>query len=84
MLLMQNQIIQAQKQVCVCVCVLCVLEGGCNDGSFGFEVLLRPAGKNVKSEGLIDGEPNLTVHSCQMDMWQAKNNLELSVWFCSP
>lgn len=55
-LLMQNRIIQAQKQVCVCVCVLCVLEGGSNDRSFGFEVLLRPAGKNVKSEGLIDGE----------------------------
>ena len=34
--------------VCVCVCVCCVLEGGCNDFSFGFEVLLRPAGKNVK------------------------------------
>ena len=51
MLLIQNQIIQAQKQVvcvCVCVCVCCVLEGGCNDFSFGFEVLLRPAGKNVK------------------------------------
>ena len=47
MLLIQNQIIQAQKQV-VCVCVCCVLEGGCNDFSFGFEVLLRPAGKNVK------------------------------------
>lgn len=31
-----------------CVCVCCVLEGGCNDFSFGFEVLLRPAGKNVK------------------------------------
>lgn len=28
----------------------------CDDFSFGFEVLLRPAGKSVKSEGLIDGE----------------------------
>lgn len=38
------------------MCVSCVLEGRYDDFSFGFEVLLRPAGKSVKSEGLFDGE----------------------------
>lgn len=32
------------------------MEGGYSYFSFGFEVLLRSAGKNVKSNGLIDGE----------------------------
>ena len=34
----------------MCVCVRY------GDFSFGFEVLLRLAGKSVKSEGLMDGE----------------------------